>query len=57
MKNKWTTIGGLIAGIGGVLGLIGTFMQTGDFDNQQFMVSIGLVGAAIAGLKASDGGL
>ena len=57
VKNKWTTIGGLIAGIAGVVGVIGILLQTGEFDNAGFAVAIGLIGAGIAGLKATDGGL
>jgi hypothetical protein len=57
MKNKWTSIGGLVAGAGGILAVIGQVMQGGEFDNAQFALAVGLIGAGLAGLKGTDGTL
>lgn len=57
MKHKWTSIGGLIAGIAAVLAVVGKWMSSGDVSGEDLTVAIGLLGAAIAGLKGADGSL
>jgi len=57
MKNKWTTIGGLVAAIGAMATLLGKWMSGGGLSGEEMTVAIGLLGAAIAGLKGADGSL
>ncbi len=57
MQNKWTTIGGIVLGVSGLLGIFGTFLTTGDLDFDAAKESWVAIIAGISLIKASDGGL
>jgi len=57
LNNKWTTVGGIIIGVSGLLGIVGTFLSTGDLNFESAKESFLAIVAGVALLKASDGGL